>query len=74
MGVATLCREGVLLERGLNCIMRQGEYLEILKKNLKTYTRTLELCSWALRQDSDPKHVCKVITKWLKDNKVKRLT
>jgi transposase len=30
-------------------------------------------CKWVFQMDNDPKHASKVVTKWLKDNKVKVL-
>uniref|UniRef100_A0AAZ3R7K7 Tc1-like transposase DDE domain-containing protein n=1 Tax=Oncorhynchus tshawytscha TaxID=74940 RepID=A0AAZ3R7K7_ONCTS len=54
-------------------IMRQGNYVDILKQHLKTSVRKLKLgCKWIFQMDNDPKHASKVVAKWLKDNKVSR--
>ncbi|CDQ97967.1 unnamed protein product [Oncorhynchus mykiss] len=48
-----------------------GKYVDILKQHLKTSVRKLKLChKWVFQMDNDPKHNSKVVTKWLKDNKV----
>ncbi|CDQ68262.1 unnamed protein product [Oncorhynchus mykiss] len=53
-------------------IMRQENYVDILKQYLKTSVRKLKLGrKWVFQMDNDPKHTSKVMTKWLKDNKVK---
>ena len=55
-------------------IMREENYVGILKQHLKTSVRKLKLgCKWVFQMDNDPKHTCKVVAKWLKDNKVKVL-
>ena len=55
-------------------IMRKEQYLEILKHNLKSSARKLKLGrNWIFQQDNDPKHTAHVVTKWLRDNKVKVL-
>ena len=55
-------------------IMREENYLDILKQHLKTSVRKLKLgCKWVFQMDNDPKHTSKVVAKWLKDNKVKIL-
>ena len=54
--------------------MRQENYVDILKQHLKTSDRKLKLGrKWVFQMDNDPKHTSKVVTKWLKDNKVKVL-
>ena len=58
----------------IDSIMRQGNYVEKLKKHLKTSVRKLKLGrKWTFQMDNDPKHTSKVVAKWLKDNKVKVL-
>ncbi|CDQ71431.1 unnamed protein product [Oncorhynchus mykiss] len=53
-------------------IMRMDNYVDILKQHLKTSVRKLKLGrKWVLQMDNDPKHTSKVVTKWLKENKVK---
>ena len=55
-------------------IMRQENYVDILKQHLKTSVRKLKLGrKWVFQIDHDPKHTSKVVAKWLKDNKVKVL-
>ena len=55
-------------------IMRQENYVDILKQHLKTSVRKLKLGrKWVFQMDNDPKHTSKVVAKWLKDNKVKVL-
>ena len=52
-------------------IMRKEHYVEILKQHLKISARKLKLrCKWVFQMDNDPKHTAKLVTKWLKDNKV----
>jgi hypothetical protein len=70
---------GALLQEGLvhfkrDGIMRQENYVDILKQHLKTSVRKLKLgCKWVFQMDNDPKHTSKVVAKWLMDNKVKVL-
>ena len=53
-------------------IMREENYGDILKQQLKTSVRKLKLgCKWVFQKDNDPKHTSKIVAKWLKDNKVK---
>ena len=55
-------------------IMREENYVDILKKLLKTSVRKLKLGhKWVFQINNDPKHTSKVVAKWLKDNKVKVL-
>ncbi|CDQ87323.1 unnamed protein product [Oncorhynchus mykiss] len=55
-------------------IMREENYVDILKQHLKTSVRKLKLGrKWVFQMDNDPKHTSKVVAKWLKDNKVKLL-
>uniref|UniRef100_A0AAZ3S8D9 Transposase Tc1-like domain-containing protein n=1 Tax=Oncorhynchus tshawytscha TaxID=74940 RepID=A0AAZ3S8D9_ONCTS len=55
-------------------IMRQENYVDILKQHLKTSVRKLKLgCKWVFQMDNDPKHTFNIVAKWLKDNKVKVL-
>ena len=55
-------------------IMRQDNYVDILKQHLKTSVRKLNLGrKWVFQMDNDPKHTSKVVEKWLNDNKVKVL-
>uniref|UniRef100_A0A8C7TY10 Transposase Tc1-like domain-containing protein n=1 Tax=Oncorhynchus mykiss TaxID=8022 RepID=A0A8C7TY10_ONCMY len=55
-------------------IMRQENYVDILKQHLKTSVRKLKLgCKGVFQMDNDPKHTFNVVAKWLKDNKVKVL-
>ncbi|KAI4889188.1 hypothetical protein NFI96_032654 [Prochilodus magdalenae] len=52
-------------------IMRKEHYVEILKQHLKTSAKKLKLGrKWIFQMDNDPKHTAKLVTKWLKDNKV----
>ena len=58
----------------IDVIMRQDNYVKILKQHLKTSVRTLKLGrKWVFQMDNDPRHTSKVVAKWLKDNKVKVL-
>ena len=55
-------------------IMRVENCVDILKQHLKTSVRKLKLGrKWVFQMDNDPKHTSKVVTKWLKDNKVEVL-
>ena len=55
-------------------IMREENYVYILKQHLKTSVRNLKLSrKWFFQMDNDLKHTSKVVAKWLKDNKVKVL-
>ena len=55
-------------------IMRQENDVDILKQHLKKSVRNLKLgCKWVFQMDNVPKHTSKVVSKWLKDNKVKVL-
>ena len=45
--------------------------MDILKQHFKSSVRKLKLGrKWVFQMDNDPKHTSKVVTKWLKDNKV----
>ena len=45
-----------------------------LKQHLKTSVRELKLGrKWVFQMNNEPKHISKVVEKWLKDNKVKVL-
>ena len=58
----------------IDVIMREGNYVDILKQHLKTSIRKLKLCrKWVFQMDNDHKQCSKVVAKWLKDNKVKVL-
>ena len=53
---------------------QKANYVDILKQHLKTSVRKLKLGrKWVFEMDNDPKHTSKVVSKWLKDNKVKVL-
>ena len=53
---------------------RAGNYVDILKQHLNTSVRKLNIGhKWIFQMDNDTKHTSKVVTKWLKDNKVKVL-
>jgi hypothetical protein len=55
-------------------IMREENYVEILKQHLKKLVRKLKLGhKWVFQMDNDPKHTSEVVAKCLKDNKVKVL-
>ena len=55
-------------------IMKQDNYVDILKQHLKTSVRKLKLGrKWVFQMDNGPKHTSKVVAKLLKDNKVKVL-
>jgi hypothetical protein len=75
--VTASCCGGALLQDGLvdlDGIMSKERYVDILKQHLKTSVRKLNLGrKWDFQMDNDPKHTCKVMEKWLKDNKVKVL-
>ena len=46
-------------------IMREENYVDILKQHLKTSVRKLKLGrKWVLQMDNDPKHTSKVVAKW----------
>lgn len=48
--------------------------MDMLKQHLKTSVGKLKLgCKWVFQLDNDPKHIFKVLSKWLKDNRVKIL-
>ena len=70
---------GVLAARGtgalhkIDGIMREGNYVDILKQHLKTSVGMLKLGRKWVFQMEDPKHSSKVVAKWLKDNKVRVL-
>jgi hypothetical protein len=52
-------------------ITREENYVDILQ-HLKTSVRKLKLGrKWVFQMDNDPKNTSKVVSKWLKDNKVK---
>ena len=52
-------------------VMRMEINVDILKQHLKTSVRKLKLGrKWVFQMDNDPKHTSKVVTKWLKENKV----
>uniref|UniRef100_A0AAZ3S1R9 Transposase n=1 Tax=Oncorhynchus tshawytscha TaxID=74940 RepID=A0AAZ3S1R9_ONCTS len=52
-------------------IMREENYVDILKQHLKTSVRKLKLGrKWVFQMDNVPKHTSKVVAKWLKENKV----
>uniref|UniRef100_A0AAZ3NZL5 Transposase n=1 Tax=Oncorhynchus tshawytscha TaxID=74940 RepID=A0AAZ3NZL5_ONCTS len=54
-------------------IMREENYVDILKQHFKTSVGKLKLgCKWVFQMDNDLKHTSKV-AKWLKDNKVRVL-
>jgi hypothetical protein len=51
-------------------IMRQDNYVDILKQHLKTSVRKLKLvCKWVFQMNNNPNHTSKVVAKWLKDTK-----
>ena len=51
--------------------MRKEYYVEILKQHLKTSARKLKLGGkWVFQINNDSKHTAKLVTKWLKDNKL----
>ena len=56
-------------------IMRTENDVAVLKQHLKTSVRKLKLCrKWVFQMENDPKHISKVVAKWLiMDNKVKVL-
>jgi hypothetical protein len=42
-------------------IMREGNYVDILKQHLKKSVKKLKLgCKWVFQMDIDPKHTSKV--------------
>ena len=54
--------------------MRKKDYLEILKRNLKTSARKFKRGrDWVFQQDNDLMCSFRVVTKWLKNYKVKVL-
>ena len=49
-------------------IMREENYVDILKQHLKTSVKKLKLGhKWVFQMDNDPKQTSKVVKKWLKD-------
>jgi hypothetical protein len=55
-------------------LMREGNYVDILKQHLMTSVRKLNLgCKWVFQTDNDPKHTSQFLPKWLKDSNVKVL-
>ena len=69
-----LLQEGLIALHKIDGTMRKRNYVDILKQHLKTSVRKLKLgCKWVFQMDNDPKHTSKVVSKWLKDNKVKVL-
>uniref|UniRef100_A0AAZ3PGF5 Tc1-like transposase DDE domain-containing protein n=1 Tax=Oncorhynchus tshawytscha TaxID=74940 RepID=A0AAZ3PGF5_ONCTS len=55
-------------------IMREENYVDILKQHLKTSVRKLKLGrTWVFQMDNDLKHTSKSVAKWFKDSKVKVL-
>ena len=51
-------------------IMMVENYVDILKQHFKTSARKLKLRRKLVFQMANvPKHTCKVVAKWLKDNK-----
>ena len=49
-------------------IMRQDNYVDLLEQHLKTSVRKLKLGrKWVFQMDNDPKHISKVVAKWLED-------
>ena len=67
-------KEGTGALYKIDGIMRKENYVDMLKQHLKTSARKLKLgCKWVFQMDNDPKHTSKLVTKWLKDNKVKVL-
>ena len=66
--------EGTGALHKIDGIMRKEHFVDILKQHLKTAARKLKLGrKWVFQMDTDPKHTSKLVTKWLKDNKVKVL-
>uniref|UniRef100_A0AAZ3PCF0 Tc1-like transposase DDE domain-containing protein n=1 Tax=Oncorhynchus tshawytscha TaxID=74940 RepID=A0AAZ3PCF0_ONCTS len=66
--------EGTGANHKIDGIMRMDNYVDIMEQHLKTSARKLKLDrKWVFRIDNDPTHTSKVVTKWLKDNKVKVL-
>ena len=58
----------------IDVIMRNDNYVDILKQHLKTSLRKLKLgCKYVFEMDNDAKQTSKVVAKWLKDEKVKLL-
>ena len=55
--------------------MKQENYVDILKQNLKISVRKLKLGrKWVFQMDNDPKHTSKIVANWLnKDTKGKVL-
>ena len=53
-------------------IMKEKNYVDILKQHLKTSVLLKLGRKWVLQMGNDPKHTSKVVVKWLKD-KVKVL-
>ena len=70
MRVAASCCGGAGALHKIAGIMREENYVNILKQHLKTSVRKLKL---GRKWDNDSKHTPKVVAKWLKDNKVKVL-
>ena len=66
---------GNVAHHKIDGIMREENYVDILKQHLKTRSvRKLKLGrKWVFQMDIDPKHTSTFVAKCLKDNKVKVL-
>ena len=52
-------------------IMKKEQYLKIIQENIRQDAEKLHLGSeWMLQQDNDPKHIAKIVKKWLQDNQI----
>uniref|UniRef100_A0AAZ3SS38 Tc1-like transposase DDE domain-containing protein n=1 Tax=Oncorhynchus tshawytscha TaxID=74940 RepID=A0AAZ3SS38_ONCTS len=61
--------EGTGALHKIDGFMMRENYVDILKQHLKTSVRKLKLGrKWVFQMDNDPKHISKVVAKWLKDN------
>ena len=70
MFVGVLCWTGALHK--IDGIMGKENYVDILKKHLKTSVRKLKLGrKWVFQMDNAPKHTSRFVAKWLKDSKLK---
>ena len=55
----------------VNGIMKKEDYRDILEESQKQSARNLGIGRrWIFKQDNDPKHTSKFVSKWLADERV----